>query len=50
MSERKPSPVNSPASDRCREQDRQRSQILGISVIALVTLLLAGIRYYFNLG
>jgi hypothetical protein len=50
MLKRKPSRGNSQVSGGCREQDRQRSQILGISIIALVTLLLAGIRYYFNLG
>jgi hypothetical protein len=48
MSKRKPPPVNSQASDGGR--DRQRSQILGISIIALATLFLAAIRYYFNLG
>jgi hypothetical protein len=50
MLKRKPRRVNSQASGGGREQDRQRSQILGISIIALVTLFLAAIRYYFNLG
>jgi hypothetical protein len=30
--------------------DRLRSQLLGIVVLALVLLLLAGLRYYFRLG
>jgi|WetSurMetagenome_2_1015567.scaffolds.fasta_scaffold29139_2 hypothetical protein len=30
--------------------DRLRSQLLGITVIALALLLLACIRYYFKLG
>jgi hypothetical protein len=30
--------------------ERLRSQILGIIVIALALLLIAGIRYYFKLG
>jgi hypothetical protein len=30
--------------------DRLRSQLLGITVVALVLLLLACIRYYFKLG
>jgi hypothetical protein len=50
MSKRKLPPVNSHGSGGGREQDRQRSQILGISIIALVTLFLAAMRYYFNLG
>jgi len=50
MRTRRPSPLNSQASHGRGGHDRQRSQILGISIIALVTLLLAGIRYYFRLG
>lgn len=30
--------------------DRMRSQILGIIMLALIFMLLAGIRYYFKLG
>jgi hypothetical protein len=30
--------------------DRLKSQILGIIVLALILLLLAGVRYYFKLG
>jgi hypothetical protein len=50
VKEKEPSPVNSQSSSAYREKDRQRSQVLGISIIALVTLLLAAIRYYFSLG
>jgi hypothetical protein len=30
--------------------DRQRSQLLGIIVLAIIVLLVACIRYYFKLG
>jgi hypothetical protein len=30
--------------------DRQRSQILGILILAALVLLVASIRYYFRLG
>jgi hypothetical protein len=30
--------------------DRQRSQLLGIIVLAIIILLVACIRYYFGLG
>ncbi len=30
--------------------DRQRSQLLGIIVLAILILLLACVRYYFGLG
>jgi hypothetical protein len=33
-----------------RFMDRQRSQILGILVLALALLVAAAIRYYFKLG